>query len=329
MRRRTLLGMLPAAAVMTACGHKADNGAHIRFATDWRAQAEHGGFYQAQATGEYAKRGLKVDIVQGGPGVSVPQLIASGAIEMGMGSDGFVVLTLANEKAPVKAVAAFFQKNPQVIIAHDDPSIKTLADLKGRPILISSAARDSFWPWLKAKYGFTDDQVRSYNFSDAPFLADPKAAQEGYLTSEPYTIEKTAHVKPKVFLLADDGYASYAAMALAPDRLMKAKPEMVQAFVDASAAGWKSYLDGDPTPANNLILAANKEMTQDLIDQARQKMSAYGIVEGGDAKTQGIGVMTNDRWATFFNATTEQGLFPKSLDYRSAYTLQFLPRVKA
>ncbi|HEY3814980.1 MAG TPA: ABC transporter substrate-binding protein [Caulobacteraceae bacterium] len=327
MDRRTLLGLLPAAAAVAACSHKARP--DIRFATDWRAQAEHGGFYQALATGEYSKRGLTVEIVQGGPNASVAQLIASGAIEMGIGSDGFTVFTLANEKAPVKAVAAFFQKNPQVIIAHDDPAIKTLADLKGHPILIAAEARDTFWPWLKAKYGFTDDQVRSYNNSDAPFLVDQRAAQEGYLTSEPYTIEKATGVKPKVFLLADEGYMSYACMALAPDRLMKGKPQMVQAFIDASAAGWKSYLNGDPTPANRLILRDNKEMTQDLIDQARQKMSAYGIVEGGDAKTQGVGVMTNARWADFFTATTQQGLFPKSLDYRSAYTLQFLPRVKA
>ncbi len=330
MRRRTLLGMLPAAVALTACGHRSDaDSTRIRFATDWQAQAEHGGFYQALATGEYAKRGLKVEIIPGGPGVSVPQLIASGAIEMGMGSDGFVVLNLANEKAPVKAVAAFFQKNPQVIIAHDDPAIKTLADLKGHPILISSAARDSFWPWLKAKYGFTDDQIRSYNNSDAPFLADPRAAQEGYLTSEPYTIEKATHVAPKVFLLADDGYASLRGHGAGVGRSAEAQePDMVSAFVEASAVGWKSYLHGDPAPANKLILRANPEMTQDLIEQARQKMSAYGIVDGGDAATQGIGVMTDARWADFFEATTQQGLFPKSLDYRSAYTLQFLPRVK-
>ncbi|HWE47424.1 MAG TPA: ABC transporter substrate-binding protein, partial [Caulobacteraceae bacterium] len=277
MRRRTLLGMLPAAA-LAACGHEAPSD-RFRFATDWRAEAEHGGFYQALATGEYAKRGLKVEIVPGGPNANVSQLIASGAIDMGIGSDGFTVFALAAAKAPVKAVAAFFQKNPQVIIAHDDPSIKTLADLKGHPILIGAAARDTFWPWLKARYGFTDDQVRSYNDSDAPFLADPRAAQEGYVTSEPYTIEKATHVKPKVFLLADEGYGSYATMALAPDSLIQGKPDKVRAFVEASAAGWKSYLNGDPSAANKLILRDNPEMTQDVIDQARQKMIAYGLVE--------------------------------------------------
>jgi NitT/TauT family transport system substrate-binding protein len=170
--------------------------------------------------------------------------------------------------------------------------------------------------------------VRSYNFSDAPFLADPRAAQEGYLTSEPYTIEKTAHLKPAVFLLADDGYASYATMALAPDSLIASKPDAVRAFVDASAIGWKSYLHGDAAAANKLILKDNPEMTQDLIDQARAKMVAYGIVEGGDAGTLGIGTMTDARWATFFQAASDQGLYPKTLDYRRGYSLQFLPNPK-
>jgi NitT/TauT family transport system substrate-binding protein len=323
--------MLPAVAAAACAPQKKDASGRtrIRFATDWRAQAEHGGFYQALASGEYAKRGLDVEIKQGGPGSSVPQLIASGAVEMGMGSDGFVVLALAAAKAPVRAVAAFFQKNPQVLIAHDDPKINSLADLKGRPILISAAARDTFWPWLKAKYGYGDEQVRSYNFSSAPFIADPRAVQEGYLTSEPYTIEKAAHFKPKVFLLADDGYASYAAMALAPDKLINDKPDAVRNFVEASAKGWKDYLHGDPSAANKLILKDNPEMTQDLIDQARATMVAHGIVDGGDAATMGIGAMTDAHWKAFFDATVAQGLYPKTLDYTRAFTLQFLPRAKA
>jgi NitT/TauT family transport system substrate-binding protein len=328
MKRRTLLGLLPAAA-LAACAPKtpqsSDGRRRLRFATDWHAQAEHGGFYQALATGEYAKRGLDVQIVQGGAGVTVPQLIAAGTVDMGMGSDDFIVMALASEKVPVKAVAAFFQKNPQVLIAHPDPTIKSLADLKGRPILISAAARDSFWPWLKAKYGLSDDQVRSYNNSSAPFLADPRAVQEGYLTNEPYTIEQAAHFKPTVFLLADEGYPSYAAMALAPDKLIAEHPEAVRGFVEASAVGWKSYLDGDPTPANKLILKDNPEMTQDVIDQARVKMKTHGIVDGGDAGTGGIGVMTDARWADFFKMAVDQGLYPKTLDYKRGYTLAFLP----
>jgi NitT/TauT family transport system substrate-binding protein len=299
----------------------------IKFATDWRAQAEQGGFYEALATGEYRKRGLDVTIIQGGPAVNVPQLLATNAIDMGIGSNSFIVLNLAAAGAPAKAVMASMQSDPQVLIAHPDAGINTLAEVKGHPVLLADASITGFWAWLKAKYGFTDDQVRKYDFSSAPFLADKKAVQEGYLTSEPYTIEKTTGMKPAVFLLADYGYPGYAAMVLASNKLIASNPKAVKAFVDATAAGWKSYLYGDPKPADTIILKSNPEMTQDLLDQARAKMRDRGIVLSGDAKTQGIGAMTDARWAQFFAMASTQlpNDYPKTLDYTSAYTLQFLP----
>ena len=298
----------------------------IRFATDWRAQAEQGGFYQALATGEYRKRGLDVRIVQGGPGVNVPQLMASGAVEMGMGSNSFIVLNLAQQGVPVKAVAAYFQKDPQVLIAHPDQGIETIADLKGRPILLSDASVTAFWVWLKAKYGFTDDQIRKYTFNAAPFLADKRVAQQGYVTSEPYTIEKQAGLKPTVFLLADNGYPGYAAMALARDDLIAKNPAAVQGFVEATAAGWRSYLYGDPAPGDALIRKDNPEMTQDLLDQAREKIRAFGLADSGDAKALGIGAMTDARWKIFYDMAVGQGVYPASLDPKKAYTLQFLTK---
>lgn len=295
----------------------------LRFATDWRAQAEHGGFYQALATGEYEKRGLKVEIVQGGPGVNVPQLLAAGAVDMGMGSNSFIVLNLAQEKAPVKAVAAFMQKDPQVLIAHPDQGIETIADLKGRPILLSDASVTAFWVWLKSKYGFTDDQVRKYTFNAAPFLSDKRVAQQGYVTSEPYTIEKEAGFAPKVFLLADNGYPGYATMVLARDPLIAENPEAVRAFVEASIAGWRSYLDGDPSAGDALIKADNPEMTQDVLDQAREKLKSYGIVDGGDPAM--TGQMSEARWTEFLEMAKAQGVYPADLEAASAYTLDFLP----
>ena len=290
----------------------------LKFATDWHAQAEQGGFYQALATGEYSKRGLDVTIVQGGPSVNVPQLLASHAVDLGMGSNSFIVMNLAQEKAPVKAVAAFMQKDPQVLMAHPDQGIKSIAGMKGHPILLSDASVTAFWVWLKAKYGFTDSQVRKYTFNSAPFLSDKRVIQQGYLTSEPYTLEKQAHLKPAVFLLADEGYPGYAAMALASDKLIQAEPKAVQAFVEGSAAGWKSYLGGDPKPGDALILKDNPEMTQDVLDQAREKMRTYGIVGSGD------GAMTDARWKSFFDVASAQGVYPKTLDYKAAYTLQFV-----
>lgn len=301
----------------------------IRFATDWKAEAEHGGFYEALAEGEYAKRGLDVKIIQGGPGVNVPQLLAANAVEMGVGSNPFIVMNMVQQGVPVKAVAAIFQKDPQVLMAHPGTGVNTLADLKGHPILLGDASVTGFWVWLKAKYGFTDDQVRKYNFNNGPFLADKRAVQQGYVTSEPYTIEKEAHLKPVVFLLADNGYPGYANMLLAPDTLIAKNPAAVKAFVEATAKGWNDYLNGDPKPADALILKANPEMTQDVLDQARAKLKSYGIVDGGDAKTGGTGAMTDAGWKAFFDMASGQGVFPRTLDYKKGYSLQYLPAPSA
>jgi NitT/TauT family transport system substrate-binding protein len=322
--------VLAAAALLAACSPVKEKapaaGAPvvIRFATDWRAQAEHGGFYQAVADGEYARHGLDVRIVQGGPGVNVPQLLASGAVDLGMGSNSFIVMNLAQEGVPVRAVAAYMQKDPQVLIAHPDTGVEKIADLKGHPILLSDASVTAFWVWLKAKYGFTDDQVRKYTFNPAPFLADKRAAQQGYVTSEPYTIEKQAGLKPKVFLLADEGYPGYATMVLATDGLIARNPKAVQAFVEASAKGWRDYLTGDPKAADALIRKDNPEMTQDVLDQAREKLRAYKIVDG-DAGAP-IGAMSDARWQAFFDVAAAQGVYPKTLDPRKAYTLAFSPK---
>ena len=321
------------AALLAACspGKKeaqstASNGQPtvIRFATDWRAQAEQGGYYEALANGEYKKRGLDVRIVQGGPGVNVPQLLAAHAVEMGMGSNSFIVMNLAQQGVPVKAVAAYFQKDPQVLMAHPDQGVNSIADLRGRPILLSDASVGAFWPWLKAKYGFTDAQIRKYTFNSAPFLANKRAAQEGYVSSEPYTLEKQAGMKPVVFLLADNGYPGYANMVLAPDSLIAKNPAAVKAFVEATAQGWHDYLYGDPKPADALIRKDNPEMTQDVLDQAREKMRSYGLVESGDAKTGGVGAMTDARWRVFADTAISEGVYPRTLDPKRAYTLQFV-----
>lgn len=268
-RRQMIAASLAVLAAACSPKPKAPAGRKvIRFATDWRAQGEHGGFYQALASGEYAKRGLDVTIMQGGPSVNVPQLLAAGAIEMGMGSNSFIPLNMANEKAPVKAVAAFFQKDPQVLIAHPGTGVTKIADMAGRPILLAEASKTAFWVWLKAKYGFTDAQVRSYNYSLAPFLADKRAIVQGYLSSEPYQIEREGGFKPAVFLLADEGYPGYATMVLAPNKLIDSDPDTVRAFVEASAAGWKGYLHGDPAAADALILKDNPEMTAALLANA-------------------------------------------------------------
>ena len=296
----------------------------IRFVTDWKAQAEHGGFYEALAEGLYRKAGLDVTIIQGGPAVNVPQMLAGGAADFGVGSDSFIALNLVKQRAPIKAVMAVFQKNPQVLITHPRADVKRLADMKGMPIMISDAATVAWWPWLRAKYGFSDSQIRKYTFNLAPFLVDPKAIQEGYLSSEPYTIESQAHFKPQVFLLADNGFPSYANLVFATQKWIDGDPKVVQAFVTATRNGWLDYLNGNPRPANDLIKRENPEMTDALIKQAIAKLKAYGIVMSGDAATLGLGVMTDARWKLFFDTMSADGLYPKTLPYKNAYDLRFV-----
>jgi NitT/TauT family transport system substrate-binding protein len=295
----------------------------VSFGTDWKAEAEHGGFYQAIATGIYKRYGIEVNLRPGGPQVNHAQLLAAGVLDFNIASNSFVPLNFVREKIPMVAVAAIFQKDPSVLIAHPGQGADSLAALRGRPIMIGSDTRVTRWLFLKEKFGYTDDQVRPYTFSVAPFLADKTAIQQGYLTSEPFIIEKEG-VHPVVLLLADAGYGSYGAMIETSEKLVREKPDLVQRFVDASIEGWYSYLYGDPAPGNELIKHDNPEMTDDLIAYGRDKMKEYGIVDSGDAKGSGIGAMSEARWRDFFDTTTKAGLYPPEMDFRQAYTLQFI-----
>ena len=301
-----------------------DGRTQIIFATDWKAQAEHGGFYQALAKGYYKDAGLDVTIQQGGPGVNVPQLLATHTIQFGMGSNSFIPLNIVVAKAGSKAVMASFQKDPQVLIAHPRDDVTSIADMKGKPILSADATTTSFWPWLKEKYGFTDDQIRKYTFNLAPFLTDPKAIQEGYLSSEPYTIEKEGKFKPQVFLLSDNGYPGYAAFIMATNDMISEHPEIVQKFVDASIKGWVEYLYGNNTAANALIKADNPEMTDELLAHGLATLKEHGIIDSGDTAKLGIGAMTEARWMTFYNEMAATGIYPKDIDIHAAYTLEFV-----
>ncbi|WP_339931368.1 ABC transporter substrate-binding protein [uncultured Brevundimonas sp.] len=328
--RRSLLAGALAATTLAACGRAEapvdeEGRVRLRFATDWHARAGHGGFYQALAGGAYARRGLNVQIIQGKPDIDVPQLLASGTVELGMGSDSFMPLNLVAEGAPVKAVAAFFQKDPRVLLAHPDPALKSIADLKGRPFLLTDAAAATFWIWLKARYDFSDDQLRPYDVDPAAFIADPSAVQQGYLGADAYAIEQTARFTPHSFLLADQDYPSYAALVLAPNAFARDNATALRSFIAASAEGWRDYIHGDARAADLLIRRDNPQMSQAELDHARQALKENGIVDGGDAALYGLGTMTEDRWRAFFEIMSEAGVYPAPLNWREAFTTQYLP----
>ncbi len=296
----------------------------VTFGLDWTAEAEYGGYYQAAATGIYAKHGLDVTIQQGGPQVNHTQLLLAGRLDFNISSNSFLAMNFVKETIPFRAVAAMFQKDPSVLIAHPGMGNDNFPALKGKPIMISGDTRVGWWTFLRAKFGYTDRQIRPYTFNLAPFLADKTAIQQGYLGSEPFSIEQEAHFKPVVLLVADAGFKGYAGMIATSDKKIAEQPDLVQRFIDASAEGWYSYLYGDPAPGNALIKQANPEMNDALIAYGIASMKAYGIVDSGDALTRGIGAMTAERWADFYKATADAGVFPAGMDATKAYTLQFV-----
>ncbi|MBO6503559.1 MAG: ABC transporter substrate-binding protein [Kordiimonadaceae bacterium] len=291
----------------------------ITFATDWKAQAEHGGFYQAVAKGFYEKRGLKVKIRPGGPGSDNPRLIAAGALDIAMASNSFQPVNLIASGADVKVVMTSFQKDPQVLMVHPHVQASSIADLKGMPVFISDAARAAFWPWLEARFGFEPRQVRKYNYSLAPWLVNKDTVQEGYLSSEPFTASKEG-VTPKVFLFADAGYPGYAGMVMVRGEYLRGNRSAVQAFVDASIEGWTDYLWGDPQAGNALILQDNPEMTEELLAFAIQSMKSNKMI--GDKGS--VGRMTSERWKAFYEEMSALNAVTSDVDVEKAFTLEFV-----
>ena len=296
----------------------------VTFGLDWKAEAEYGGYYQAVATGIYAKHGLDVTIQQGGPQVNHTQLLLAGRLDFNISSNAFLALNFVKENIPFRAVAGMFQKDPVVLIAHPGQGNDSFPALKGKPIMISADSRVGWWTYLKAKYGYSDSQIRPYTFNLAPFLADKNAIQQGYLGSEPFSVQQAAHFEPVVLLLGDTGFKGYASMIATSDKKIEQQPDLVKRFIDASVEGWYSYLYGDPAPGNELIKQANPEMNDALIAYGLSSMKAHGILDSGDALTLGIGAMNAERWAEFYQTVSGAGVYPKGLDVTKAYTLQFV-----
>ena len=328
--RRTALGLIGGAGAGIALPAylkqvTAQSLDKISYNTNWRAQAEHGGFYYAQANGLYKAAGIEADIRMGGPQLNMNQILVGGVVDMIM-SNSFESIAYVRENLPFLTIASIFQKDPQVLISHPGVGHDTIASLKGKPILVGGSGRTSYWPFLKAKFGFTDEQIRPYTFNIQPFVVDKQMSQQGFLSSEPYAIETEAKIKPVVHLIADSGFNNYNTTITTSRKLITEKKDAVQRFVDASLKGWAEYMKGGPgnAAANDLIRKANPDMSQDKIDYAIKVMNANGIVKSGDADKLGVGAMTDARWKNFYETMSAAGTFPAGLDVTKAYSLEFV-----
>ncbi|WP_041375818.1 ABC transporter substrate-binding protein [Polymorphum gilvum] len=323
MRILSTLGILAAALAASTSAQALDE---VKFGTNWLAQAEHGGYYQAVADGTYEKYGLKVEIVQGGPQAANRALLLAGKIQFYMAGNMLQPLNALAEDIPVIEVAAIFQKDPQVLIAHPDQGLEKFEDLAKLPtIFMGKDGFASYFQWMKSAYeGFRDEQYKPYTFNPGPFLADKQSAQQGYITSEPFAIEKEGGIKPKLFLLADAGFETYSTMIEGRKDFVEANKDLTQRFVDATIEGWYTYLYGDNAAANELIKKDNPEMTDDQIAFSIETMKSFGLVESGEALEKGIGCMTDEKQSAFYDAMVKAGVVKEGIDITKVYTTEFV-----
>ncbi len=322
LRRALTAGFI--AAFVSVVPARAETLDKVSFGTNWVAEAEHGGFFQAVADGTYKRYGLDVTIVPGGPNENNRMLLIAGKIDFFMAANTLMSFDAVANDAPVVTIAAVFQKDPQVMLTHPDAKVTKIEDLKPLTLFVSKDGMTSYFQWLKSEYGFSEKNVRPYNFNPQPFIANPKSAMQGYVTSEPFAVEKAAGFKPNVLLLADSGFNTYSTLIETRRDVVEKKPDLVQRFVDASMIGWYNYIYGDNSAGNAMIKKLNPEMTDELLAYSVAKMKEYGIVDSGESLKDGIGAMSDERYASFFSKMVKAGVVKPDLDFRKSYTLRFV-----
>ncbi len=319
--RRALIGAALAAPVVLRFP-RAQGPEKFVIQTGWRAQAEHGGLYQALANGYYRDAGVDAEVRMGGPQLDSNALLLAGRVQMGTGT-AFTGLNYVRGDLPAVVVSTTFQRDTRVLLSHPGVGHDRLPDLRGKPILVAAVGRTTYWPWLRTKHGFTDEQIRPYTFSLAPFLVNRQMSVQGLSTSEPLDARRQG-VEPVIHHLADYGWADYQSTMTVTRRMLDERPDLIGRVLDAIARGWKSYLRDDPEPANRLIKAANPDMDDPKIAFARESMRDGSLVDGGDAARLGIGAMTEERWRSFYDSMVESGTLPPGLDVTRAYSLRFV-----
>lgn len=322
---RRLIILLFSAGLAASAAQDAPAAENVTFGTNWLAQAEHGGYYQAVADGTYEGCGLNVTISPGGPQVSGRPLLLAGKLDFYMGGNLLQAFDAVQQNIPLRIVAASFQKEPQVVMSHPGQGLDKWEDLKNaEQYILGDEGAQSFFQWMITDYGFDPAKRVPYTFNTAPFIANPKSIQQGYATSEPFAVEQAGGFKPNVFLLADHGFDTYATTIETMQETIDKRPQVVQCFVDGSAKGWYNYLYGDNKAANEMIKKDNPDITDEQIAFSIKQMKDYGIVDSGESETLGIGAMTDEHIASFYAKMVKAKVVPEGIDIKKAYTLDFV-----
>ncbi|MBZ9996626.1 ABC transporter substrate-binding protein [Mesorhizobium sp. BH1-1-4] len=314
-----VVALLAASTLGAAANEKAT------FGTNWLAEPEHGGYYQAVADGTYAACGLDVTIMPGGPQVSGRPMLLAGKIDFYMGGNLLSAFDAVQQGIPMRVVAADFQKDPQVIMSHPGEGLDKWEDLKNaEQYILGDEGAQTFFQWMVIELGFDASKRVPYTYNTAPFLANKKSIQQGYVTSEPFAVKKEGGFVPNQFLLADYGWDTYSTTIEVMQDTIDKKPEMVQCFVDGSAKGWYKYLYGDNKAANDMIKKDNPDMSDEQIAFSIEQMKKFGLADSGDTEKLGIGAMKEERIKSFYDKMVKAKVTPAGIDITKAYTLAFI-----
>jgi NitT/TauT family transport system substrate-binding protein len=318
---KRILALVAGVLLAAVCSAQEKKLTPVSYTLNWYPQAEHGGLYHAKATGIYERYGLDVTLRPGGPQVNVHQLLAAGQTDFIMGT-AMRTLNAQAQGVPIVTVFAVFQKDPQTLVTHAGVGHDKLQDLKGKPIRLPAIARTNYWPWLKSKFGYTDEQIRGFEPGYAALGSDKMLSQQGFVTNDAWNARKVG-LNLQSLLLADYGWANYATTIDATEKTIRERPEMVRAFVRASREGWKGYLE-NPAAAHAAIKKDNPQMDMDLMEFSHKEMKRLGLIDSGDAAGGRIGIMTDERWARFTKEMQAASALPANLDWKKAYTLEFV-----
>jgi len=306
LRRRTVLAL----PLLAACPRgQAPSGA-VQLALDWFAEAEHGGFFAARA-----EPGLQLELLPGRPDAPVIPQVAAGRCEFGI-SDAATILAARAQQVPVVAVFAALQTSPRCILVRADGP-QRLADL--RDMTLAMNVREPYSQFLQREVGLEGVAVVPYSGNIAPFLADPRAAQQAYVFSEPLVAARHG-VETRCLMLAELGFNPYAGVVIAHERTVAERPELLHRLVGALSRGWERYLQ-DPEPANAEIHAANPEMDRETLRRGAAALAPLVAVPGGRP-----GMMTLARWQALHSQLAALGIHADdALDPARAFTTEFLP----
>jgi NitT/TauT family transport system substrate-binding protein len=259
----------------------------VAITLDWKPEPEFGGFYQADLSGAFQKRGLDVALKSAGAGAPTWQLVARKETEFAT-TAADQVLIARSKGADVVAVFAVYQTFPQGIMAHKARGFQSIEDVFTHPGILA-AENDTWLKYLLAKYPQPKVTITSYSGGIAAFLAKPDYSQQCFVTSEPLLAARQGG-DPQTFLIADAGYNPYTTVLITHGDTIRQHPERVKAIVEACREGWRQYLD-DPSAANAAMGKLNTEMDTETFKRAAEVQKLLIDKPGVP-----LGNMTADRW---------------------------------